>query len=125
MSRLVLWKVKISHLEFSGAPSCVGLSSSSLVWGLFLILIPSSLGHPVWRKRVRYPHPEGICPFLTGSVGQWSSGIPSTKEATENIPESVKFLSLTSACQVGSPRQWNHLCDPGCHLIVPAKETEA
>lgn len=69
MSRLVLWKAKISHLEsFQGLPHVLAFLLA-LVWGLFRILIPSSLGHPVWRKRIRYPHPGGICPFLTGSVG--------------------------------------------------------
>lgn len=69
MSRLLLWKAKIPHLEsFQGLPYILAFLLA-LVWDLFLILIPSFLGHPVWRKRVRYPHPEDICPFLTGSVG--------------------------------------------------------
>lgn len=100
MSRLVLWKAKIFHLEsFQGLLHVLAFLLA-LVWGLFLILIPSFLGHPVWNKGIRYPHPEGICPFLTGSVRTWSSGIPSIMGG---------YREYSRKSEVPPP----HLCLPG------------
>ena len=107
----------LSSRKFSGAPSPFGCPSSSLVWGPCPLLIPPPLGRPVWGKRVRYPHPKGMCPFRTGSVGIVKLrghccphrhtppmvGVPDTAgHHRENIP-GVKFLSLTSACEADSP----------------------